>query len=202
MSKIIADRMLVDDDELHFRDADAQNKLENMIVQEKGNSKIAVMSQAAATKEFDKFSEDKVDKWENVDTTIFTDGFIRLSDGTLRPSESARVYKIANKSYGKMKAYVATTSTDVIAIAFYNTDDISANGFMADKSVQFTSDAFRNGTWYEAKVPSDCKLICITTINPTDTFEPLAMYTIDTMFKKVCSELHDVLIEENEKWGY
>lgn len=51
MSKIIADRMMVDDDELHFRDADAQNKLKNLIVQEKGNSETAVMSQAAVTKE-------------------------------------------------------------------------------------------------------------------------------------------------------
>lgn len=62
MSKIIADRMMVDDDELHFRDADAQNKLKNMIVQEKGNSETAVMSQAAATEEFDKLSEDISDE--------------------------------------------------------------------------------------------------------------------------------------------
>lgn len=58
MSKIIAGRMIVGDDELHFRDDDAQKKLEDLIVQEKGNSKTAVMSQAAATEEFDKLSED------------------------------------------------------------------------------------------------------------------------------------------------
>ena len=62
MSKIIADRMMVDDDEMHFRDADAQNKLINLIAQEKGNSETAVMSQAASTMEFDKLSEEIDDR--------------------------------------------------------------------------------------------------------------------------------------------
>lgn len=191
--KVISQRAVTEELEKKF---DKSN-----VVQSTGDAEDKVMSQAAATKEFGKLSEDKVDKWENVDTTIFVDGFIRLSDGTLRPSEVSRVYKIVNKSYGKIKAYVATTATEVMAIAFYNTHDVSMDGFIADKSVQFTMDAFRTGYWYEAEVPSDCKLICITTINPTDTFEPLAMYTIDTMIRKVCSDLYGILIEENEKWG-
>ena len=69
MSKIIADRMMVDDDEMHFRDADAQNKLKNLIVQEKGDSETAVMSQAAATKEFGRLTEDKFDKSKIAQTT-------------------------------------------------------------------------------------------------------------------------------------
>ena len=62
MSRIIAGKMIVGDDELHFRDDDAQKKLKDLIVQGKGDSETAVMSQAAATEEFDKLSEEKVDK--------------------------------------------------------------------------------------------------------------------------------------------
>ena len=65
MSKIIAGRMLVNDDELHFRDDDAQKKLEGLIVQGKGNSETATMSQAAATVEFDKLSEEISDEAKN-----------------------------------------------------------------------------------------------------------------------------------------
>ena len=62
MSRIIAGKMIVGDDELHFRDDDAQKKLKDLIVQGKGDSETAVMSQAAATEEFDKLSEEKANK--------------------------------------------------------------------------------------------------------------------------------------------
>ena len=89
MSKIIADRMLVDDDELHFRDADAQNKLKNLIVQEKGNDETAVMSQAAATVEFDKLSEDiAVLSMDESAHDAWATGSINSSTGAIQTSNT------------------------------------------------------------------------------------------------------------------
>ena len=65
MSRIIAGKMIVGDDELHFRDDDAQKKLKDLIVQGKGDSETAVMSQAAATEEFDKLSEEIYNQFKN-----------------------------------------------------------------------------------------------------------------------------------------
>ena len=127
MNKIIADRMLVDDDELHFRDADAQNKLKNLIVQGKGDSETAVMSQAAATVEFDKLSEDIDNVAEIVGIVLlrWEQGGI-LSSGVESPPNYDKRHlfvRTADHIDGQNKIKVVFQSTVRLAVHKYDIDN-------------------------------------------------------------------------------
>lgn len=146
MSKIIADRMMVGDDELNFRDADAQNKLGNLIVQGKGDSETAVMSQAAATEEFDKLSEQIADTRRKIDGAFsWSIGGVSADNGNIRDNENrirSTIERMVNGSVeasGNVEFWVAYFDKDR---TFVSSDDEWR------KAVIFPHDAPENAVYF------------------------------------------------------
>ena len=91
--------------------------------------------------------------------------YIRYSDGTIVITGSwFDVFTIPNNGYVCVKAKLASAGDDIAAIAFYSTDTVTAEGYMASASIQHLN-TWAAGDVYTASVPDGCKLIAIVNRN-------------------------------------
>lgn len=89
--------------------------------------------------------------------------WIRYSDGEIFSSTATNFYVFKDNLPKYIKAFLASDTNVLCAIAFFSSDDVSKSGFMKTESVDFLSGVHEDGAWYEAEVPNNCKVVAITT---------------------------------------
>ena len=95
------------------------------------------------------------------------------------------------KSIKHIEAFLYSTDTIPAAIAFYNSDVISADSYMLDASKQHL-DQSNVGRWYKADVPSDAKLIVLTTRTDSSKYNPIVKYTNTEQFILIKNKLKEM----------
>ena len=90
-------------------------------------------------------------------------GWIRYSNGEYVESNATNLYIFTSNLPKKIKAFLASDTNALCAIAFYSSVGISTNGYMESDSVDFLSGSHNDGAWYTTNVPTGCKTIAITT---------------------------------------
>lgn len=93
--------------------------------------------------------------------------WIRYSNGEKVVSSATNMYVFYETLPKYIKAFLASDTNELCAIAFYSSVGISTSGYLKTASVAFESGAHNDGFWYEASVPNDCKTIAITTKKPS-----------------------------------
>ena len=88
--------------------------------------------------------------------------YIKYADGTINATGSL-IDTLTFKNFGYDKIRVFATAFDGIgaAIAFYSSETIDSNYYLKSASVQFIAN-YGGGSWFEAEVPSNAKLIVVT----------------------------------------
>ena len=104
--------------------------------------------------------------------TSFTTGqYIKYADGTTASSGGYYyIYKFNNPQFKRIKVFGSIYGRDVAEIAFYSTEDISAEGYMQSYSMQPGSWDQEHWTW--ADVPEGCKLVCACSRNVLNNDNP------------------------------
>lgn len=90
---------------------------------------------------------------------------IYYSNGEKTSSSGKTLYIIPNRGYSKIKCYLDWRPSTLCAIAFYKSDDINAEYYDAVNSVKPLGGAGN----YEKDIPADCKLICVVSVDDSDT---------------------------------
>ena len=95
--------------------------------------------------------------------------WIRYTNGEKVASGATNLYVFSGNLPKYIKAFLTSDTNILCAIAFYNTEEISTSGYMANDSVDFANGTHNDGLWYETAVPDGCKTIAITTKKPSDS---------------------------------
>lgn len=92
--------------------------------------------------------------------SVLKQRYIKYSDGSMQTTGSAIwVYKIPATGITKVKVFVTAADNVPAAIAFYSSDVISSDNYIS--GVQMVGNT-SGGRWYEANVPNNAVLICVT----------------------------------------
>lgn len=94
------------------------------------------------------------------------DAWIRWSNGEKVASAATNLYVFTNDLPTSIKAFLASDTNVLAAIAFYSTEGIDTNGYLQSDSVDFLNGTHNDGVWYKAIVPDNCKTIAIVTKKP------------------------------------
>ena len=91
---------------------------------------------------------------------VLKNRYIKYSDGSIQTTGSPIwVYNIPARGIKKVKVFVTAADTVPAAISFYSSDVISSGTYIS--GVQIIGDT-SGGHWFEANVPNNAVLICVT----------------------------------------
>lgn len=115
-------------------------------------------------------------------------GWIRHGNGEWVVSAATTTYKFPANGISKIKAFLKSDTNVIDAVAFYGSDSIDQNTYL-QSSVRCLGD-YPNGTWYEVEIPSDAKILCVT--SDTRSFVPIIQFKVNEYPYLIENELSNI----------
>ena len=94
-------------------------------------------------------------------------GWIRNTDHQYFPSDATKTYLLKNNNYSKIKVFLKSDTNTINGISFYSSEEIDINHYISGIA---WAGMYTSGKWYEVTIPSNAKLIAIT--SNTQSFNP------------------------------
>ena len=115
-------------------------------------------------------------------------GWIRHGIGEWVVSDATTTYKFPANGISKIKAFLKSDTNVIDAVAFYSGDSIDQNTYL-QSSVRWLGD-YPNGAWYEVEIPSDAKILCVT--SNTNSFVPIIQFKVNEYSYLIENELSNI----------
>lgn len=125
--------------------------------------------------------------------------WIRYSNGEKVASNATNLFIFTGNLPTYIKAFLASDTNVLCAIAFYNSETIGTASYMASDSVDFATGAHNDGAWYETSVPTGCQAIAITTKKPSSTVADYQiLFNSDYSIQKEVDAINNDVVADEE----